>query len=388
MLFVPTTHTTTTHYRRRRRRCARTALPGNAVTVPGLFNNTPSCSNDWLLQDTLRDGWRFDGYVTSDCGAVQDECLPEPKGHGIYNCTVAAAKSIIAGTDVDCGGVYGPQIEAAVSGGFLTEKQVDTSFARLTTIQMELGLFDSNKDKQPYFNLGIADIDTPAHQQLAHEAAQQAVVLLKNEGGTLPLKAGAKIAVVGPHFNASQLLISNYHGSRCLDPNPKPGVPGSGHNFDCIATPLDAITKMNAGGSVTGAAGCGVAGTDASGIAASVAVAKAADIVVVGLDQGQEREGLDRTITTLPGVQTQLVAEVMKLKKTAIVVTFSGGAMSLGPIKDAAPAIIAANYGGEMGAVALAEVLFGKYDPSGKLAATMYVHRSCPPARRLRPRAS
>jgi beta-glucosidase-like glycosyl hydrolase len=124
---------------------------------------------------------------------------------------------------------------------------------RLTTIQMELGLFDANKAKQPYFNLGIADIDTPEHRQLALEAAQQAVVLLKNEAGTLPLAAGSKIAVVGPHYNATELLISNYHGSRCLDASPKPGVPGSGKNFDCIVSPLEAITKLNGGGgSVTG----------------------------------------------------------------------------------------------------------------------------------------
>ena len=90
---------------------------------------------------------------------------------------------------------------------------------------MQLGLFDSNKADQPYFNLGIDDIDTPSHQALALEAAQQAVVLLKNEKNVLPLQPGLKIAIVGPHFNATDLLISNYHGSRCLDPSPKPGLP-------------------------------------------------------------------------------------------------------------------------------------------------------------------
>lgn len=118
-----------------------------------------------------------------------------------------------------------------------------------------------------------------------------------------------------------------------------------------------------------------MAGTDTSGIAAAVALAAAADVVIlaVGIDDSQEREGLDRTITTLPGVQPQLVAAIMKLKKTkTVLVLFSGGAMALGPIKDAAPAIVSANYGGEMGGVALADVLYGKYNPSGKLAATMY----------------
>ena len=110
---------------------------------------------------------------------------------------------------------------------------------------MELGLFDSDKSSQPYFNLGIGDIDTAAHQQLAYEAAQQSIVLLKNDVGVLPLQPGSKIAIVGPHFNATQLLMSNYHGSRCLDGKPGAG-PGTGHDFSCIVSPLEAIRTLNA----------------------------------------------------------------------------------------------------------------------------------------------
>lgn len=338
----------------------------NAVSVPGVFDNVPSCANDWLLQTTLRDSWRFDGYVTSDCGAIKNECTPEPEGHGTFNCTVAAARSVQAGTDVDCGPVYGSDLADAVAGGFLTEQQVDLSFARLTNIQMELGLFDSNKEAQPYFGLGLDDIDTPEHQTLALEAAQQAVVLLKNDGDVLPLAKGAKVAVIGPHFNATQLLISNYHGSRC---------PSSPNDFSCIVSPLEAITTANVGGSVSGSPGCTVAGSSTDEIAAAIDVAKAAEVVVlaVGIDQTLEREGKDRVNTTLPGVQPELVQQVLALKgKKVVMVLFSGGAMSLGPLKDATSTIIAANYGGEMAAVALADVLFGDYNPSGKLAATMY----------------
>jgi len=192
----------------------------------------------------------------------------------------------------------------------------------------------------------------------------------------LPLAAGAglKIAIVGPHFNATDLLISNYHGSRCLDPS-NPLHPGSGKYFGCITTPLDAITAANgAGGWVKGAVGCTVAGTDSSKIADAVALAASADVVILalGIDQSQEREGLDRDITTFPGQQTELLAKVMALNKAkTVLVSFSGGAMSLGNgVK--VPAIISAIYGGEAAAPALADVLFGKYNPSGKLAATMY----------------
>ena len=346
----------------------------NAVTIDGVFDNVPSCANDWLLKKTLREDWRFDGYVTSDCGAIGNECQKEPQGHGYSNCTAAAANSIKAGTDVNCGGIYSSQIVNAVNASLLTVAEVDTSFARLTKIQMELGLFDNNKHDQKYFNLGIESIDTAEHQQLALEAAQQAVVLLRNKKDTLPLTPGAKIAIVGPHFNATDLLISNYHGSRCLDPG-SPTVPGSGKYFGCITSPLDAIAAANgAGGWVKGAEGCSVAGTDGGKIAGAVALAASADVVIMalGIDQSQEREGHDRTITTFPGKQNELLEHVMALGKTkTILVSFSGGAMSLG--KGAkAPAIISAIYGGEAAAPALADVLFGKYNPSGKLAATMY----------------
>ena len=357
--------------------CSYNAVTATQGDQDPLFSNVPSCANDWLLQDTLRDSWKFDGYVTSDCGAINNECQAEPKGHGVYNCTVATAKSIHAGTDVNCGPVYQSQIVNAVNSGLLKEEDVNDSFRRLTTQQMVLGLFDNNKEVQPYFNLGIADIDTPAHQTLAHEASQQSIVLLKNDNNLLPLQKGTStIAVIGPHFNATELLISNYHGSRCLDPNV--AGPGSGNNFDCIISPLEAIQTRNVGSTTVGSLGCDVASNDTSNIAAAVALAKEADVVILamGIDQTQEREGLDRTITTLPGVQLELIAKVLKVcavdSKNVILVLFSGGAMSLGSVKDAIPHIISANYGGEYGGVALADVLFGDYNPSGKLAATMY----------------
>ena len=117
--------------------------------------------------------------MTSDCGAINDVCGAEPNGHGYAaDCANATALSIKAGTDVDCGGVYTPGIPAAVSKGLLSEAEVDVSFSRLTEIQMKLGLFDNDKQSNPFFNLGADDIDTPAHRQLALEAALQSVVLL------------------------------------------------------------------------------------------------------------------------------------------------------------------------------------------------------------------
>ena len=123
-----------------------------------------------------------------------------------------------------------------------------------------------------------------------------------------------------------------------------------------------------------GAQGCSVAGTTGNNIADAVALAKTADVVILalGIDDGQEREGLDRTITTFPGQQTDLLSQIIALNNpNTVLVSFSGGAMSIG---DGAklPAVVSAIYGGEAGSTALADVLFGRYNPSGKLAATMY----------------
>jgi beta-D-xylosidase 4 len=291
----------------------------------------------------------------------------------VFNCTVATAKSIQAGTDVNCGSVYNKQIVNAVNSGLLKEEDVDVSFARLTKQQMLLGLFDNNKQDQPYFNLGINDIDTVEHQKLALEASQQSIVLLQNNNNLLPLKRGSNIVVIGPHFNATSLLLSNYHGSRCLDKG-KSG-PGSGTNFNCIVSPIAAIKKLNVGGSVMGTQGCDVASNNTDGIAAAVKMASSADYVILamGIDQSQEREGLDRTVTTLPGVQLELISEVLKVANNKVVlVTFSGGSMSLGNVKDQIGSIVAANYGGEIGGVALADILFGDYNPTAKIAATWY----------------
>jgi len=335
-------------------------------------NGQPSCASDELLKATLRGSWRFDGYVTSDCGAIRDQCVAEPNGHGTYpSCANATAASIKAGTDVDCGDVYPPGIPEAVSTGQLAASEVDASFARLATIQMKLGLFDNDKPHQPYFGLGAADINSDAHQQLALEAARQSIVLLKNEKGTLPFAPGGSVAVIGPHYNATELFLSNYHGSRCDDSKVDPGT---GKDFSCIPSLLHSVAAANAGGKTTYAQGCSVAGTEGNDIKGAVAVASAADAIVlaVGIDQTQEREGHDRVITTLPGQQELLVSSVAALGKPLVLVLISGGTMSLGPLKAMAPAVLAAPYGGEFGGVALSDVLFGRYNPSGKLAATMY----------------
>jgi len=238
------------------------------------------------------------------------------------------------------------------------------ALVNLAKIQMRLGLFDP-KEEQAYFDArryGIEQIDTPAHQQLALEAALQSIVLLKNEGSTLPLAKGLKLALVGPHVEGNEVFMSNYHGERCAE-----------GGFGCITSPLAAISNLNAGGTTVGTAGVEV-NSGFNNISAAVAMAGESDAVVllVGIDGTQEHEEYDRSNCTLPGLQPELIKQVAAVGKPTVMVLIHGGAMCLGALKDAAPSIVDAFYGGERASEALAQVLFGDYNPSGKLPVTMY----------------
>lgn len=335
-------------------------------------NGIPMCANSGMLQDTLRKSWGFDGYVTSDCGAVGYVYDPKPKGHGYTNLTAdAAAMSLKAGTDTCCGDwgdhAYLKWLPQAVNESKVTQADLDRSLTRLTKLQMELGLYDP-KEKQELFHLGIDHINTTEHRQLAFEAAQQSIVLLKNDQKLLPLKTGSKIAVIGPHFNDSEVYLSNYHGDACLKPD------GGSSGFDCIKTALFAITKANAGGTTRGVQGCAVNNPKSTDIQSAVDLAKWADIVVLvmGLNVHVEAEGKDRMNSTLPSDQPKLAEAVLAVGKPTVLTLVHGGAMTLGPLKDQASAILDCFYGGIMGAEAMSSVLFGKYNPTGRLAVTMY----------------
>lgn len=189
-------------------------VDGKADSLMCAYNavdGLPACANAMLLQRTLRDAWGFKGYVTSDCDAIQDfseghKTSPDPEH--------AAATAVLAGTDLDCGGTY-KTLVAAVHRKLLPESAIDTSVKRLFTARIELGMFDPEKSV-PYNSIPFSEDDSTAHRTLAQKAAEEAMVLLKNENGTLPLKAGGKagvktIAVVGPNAASLLALEGNYN---------------------------------------------------------------------------------------------------------------------------------------------------------------------------------
>ena len=168
----------------------------------------PACVSDLLLQDRLRSAWKFNGYVVSDCDAVADV----NRGHHFAPDDVhAAADSIKAGTDLDCGYTY-RDLAQAVHQELLTNAELDTALVRLFTARMRLGMFDP-PERVPFSKLTIADNATPAHAQVALEAARKSLVLLSNKHNTLPLKQSSRIAVIGPTAELIQVLEGNYNGT-------------------------------------------------------------------------------------------------------------------------------------------------------------------------------
>jgi beta-glucosidase len=192
---------------------------GGAASVMGAYNRTngePCCGSPTLLEQILRGEWGFDGYVVSDCWAINDLF----GGHGIAETPAeAAALAVKAGCDLECGCAYEALMDA-VGQGLIDEAAIDRSLARLFTARMRLGLFDP-EDRVPYANIPFEVNDAPAHRKLAREIAQKAIVLLKNEGGLLPLpKDLVSIAVIGPNADDLAVLLGNYSGtpSRAITP--------------------------------------------------------------------------------------------------------------------------------------------------------------------------
>lgn len=275
----------------------------------------------------------------------------------------AAAIAIAAGTDVNCGSIYQANLFEAVQAGYTTAAAVKAAAHRMFTAMISLGYLDPVED-QPYKQLGPQDVDSPEHRALALDVGRQSIVLLKNDGAVpqLPLSADAmkSVAVIGPHANATQALLSNYHGTNTVVNS---------------QSPLQRLKARLGASAVTYAPGLSdVDSNDTSAIGSAAAAAKAAHtaVVFIGLGQNDEREGLDRYSLELPGAQLQLVQAVTAANPNTVVVLIHGGALAIEWVKANVPAIVDAHYPGEFGGEAITDVLVGDYNPSGRLTTTVY----------------
>ncbi len=334
------------------------ALDAGAATIMPAFNELngiPATANTFLLKEILRDEWKFDGLVISDYGAVR-----ETINHGYAADGKEATKaSLEAGTDLDMMSfLYISQIPALVESGKLPIKVLDDAVRRVLKLKFQLGLFDdpyrySNEDREK------RAIRSPEKIQLAREIASRSIVLLKNARNLLPLKESIRnIAVIGP-----------------LGDN-KEDMNGSWSFFGEAAHPVSVLEGIRArakkGTVVTFAKGCDLYTNEKKYISEAVAVAQKADVVimVVGESAVMNGEGASRAEIGLPGIQQELLEAVHKTGKPIVVTLVNGRPLELNWMHENVPAILETWTLGSESGNAIADVLFGDYNPSGKLPAT------------------
>ena len=485
---------------------------GGAQSVMCAYNRldgTPACANPFLLRQTLRERWGFQGYVVSDCDAVDDIRT----GHKVTaDSAEAAAMALKAGDDLNCGRTHRMLVEA-VRRGLVTEAQVDTAVGRLFRARFRLGMFDP-PERVPYAATPFGENDSPAHRALALEAARKSIVLLRNDGGALPLRRGLRrIAVIGPNADDVDVLLGNYNGLPAEPVTPLAGirakvapatevvyargsevapntpslevVPPSAlvsdtgdlrasglagsyfANHDWLGAPAvtradtalsffwrrspapgipaDSFSVRWTGAIVPPATGRYALGVEALGVVrlylddslivqfserhevatawadvdlvagrlrrirveyadrrpdavvrlvwsvpdahlldSAVAAARQADVAVLCLGlsprlEGEELpvrvpgfEGGDRTSLDLPAPQEALLEAVVATGKPVVLVLLNGSALSVTWAAEHVPASVEAWYPGQAAGTALADVLFGDYNPAGRLPVTVY----------------
>ena len=339
-----------------------TVREAGAWSVMGAYNRTNGeacCASPTLLGKILREEWGFEGYVVSDCGAIKDiwahhQLVETPEE--------AAALAVREGCDLNCGATY-EHLLKAVEQGLIDEATIDVAVTRLFTARFKLGMFDPD-ERVAYAQIPYEVNDCAEHRALALEAARQSIVLLKNDDGFLPLSRDLrKVAVIGPNADDVEVLLGNYSGT-----------PSS------AVTPLQGVRNLlGPDAEVVYARGCGVTdGTEAE-LTEAVAVAREAEAAIVCLGLSQEVEGeegankqADRTELALPGMQERLLRELYLASVPTVLVLLNGSAVAINWADAALPAIVEAWYPGEEGGTALAEVLFGVYNPAGRLPVTFY----------------
>ena len=377
---------------------ARSVMP-TYVDIDGI----PASADPWLLTTLLRDEYGFDGVVVSDYYAVSflelQHAVAADPGH-------AAVLALTAGLDVELPGTrcFGePLLDLAVSGEVPPEI-IDRAVARVLRQKLELGLLDPGWTPVPGPAGGSADepaaqapdLDPPAQRDIARRLAEESVVLLKNDAGgagsgPLPLAADAKVAVIGPLADDPLAFFGCYSMPRHLGHADGFDGPGGPAGVE-VATLLAALRA--AGAAVTGyAPGCAVRSPDRSGFAEAVSLARSCDVIVAvvgdeaGLfGRGTSGEGCDIDELKLPGVQEELLHALADTGVPVVAVLVTGRPYALGGVAGRLAGVVQAFFPGEEGGHAIASVLTGRVNPSGRLPVEIPRDPGAQPATYLRSR--
>jgi beta-glucosidase len=321
------------------------------------LNGTPATANAQTLRDILKGEWGFDGFVISDWDSVW-----ELINHGhARDPADAARKAILAGLDVEMAGdMFKDTLAGEVEAGRVPLVRVDDAVRRVLRVKFRMGLFD-RPDPDPA--AAAAELLTPAALATARRAAQESFVLLKNTDGVLPLAAkGRRVAVIG---------------GMAASPSDHMGSWGANGRQEDVVTVLAALRKrLGADTTVDFAAGCDGKCETREGFAAALETARQADIIVAVLGEPwyMTAEGTSRTRLGLPGLQQELLEGLVATGKPVALVVFGGRPMTITWAAEHVPAILYAWSPGTAGGLALADVLTGDADPSGRLPMTMPRH--------------
>ena len=341
------------------------AVAAGVGTIMSAFNDlngVPATANEYTLTTILRGEWGFQGFVVSDWNAIGELVV-----HGIAADGAEAAKlAVTAGVDMDMqGDVYRKHLLRLVREGVVPEERIDEAVRRILTLKFRLGLFEN-----PYADPERARrvVKCREHLEYALEAARKAIVLVKNDG-VLPLRKDLRrLAVIGPLADDREAPLGCWH---------------------CLGDPRDVVTvlegirrRVSPGTEVLYARGCDILSEDRSGFKEAVEAAEKADVVVavmgersglIWFDKGRQftsGEGVDRPDLRLPGVQGELIRELHKVGKPIVLVLVNGRPLAIGDVLPYVNAVVEAWYPGEEGGTAVADVLFGDYNPGGRLPIT------------------
>jgi beta-glucosidase len=324
-------------------------------------NDEPCCTGNTLLRNILRNEWKFSGHVVTDCWALEDIWL---RHKAIPNSVETAAAAIKAGINLDCSNLLQDDVMKAVQQNLLTPKEIDSALTPILRTQMKLGFYN-DPSTSPFAKYGEDSVSNNYHKTLARKMAQQTMVLLKNDKNILPLDKNkySAIMVVGPNAASLDALVANYHG-----------VSDKAVNF------VEGITAaVNSGTRVEYDQGCDY--TDTVHFGGTWASSNAdITIAVIGLTPVYEGEEGDAFLTTgdkktlsLPASHIAYMKALRKASNNPIIaVITAGSAVDVSAIAPYADAIVFAWYPGEQGGNALADILFGKVSPAGRLPVTFY----------------
>ena len=339
--------------------CIDNADPSAVMGAYNRMNGEPCCASKTLLEDILRGEFGFKGYVVSDCGAI---CAINNEHKVTENYAESSALAVNNGCDLNCGDAY-KWLKTAVALNLISEETITKAVERLFTARFRLGMF---ADDCEYDNIPFDVVESKQAAEINREMAQESIVLLKNNG-ILPLKSDMKIAVIGPNADSKDILLGNYCGMPSKYYTLLRGIQEYADVGYAQGCTLFEVPNIHWGLTVREA----------------LVEVKNADvgIMCMGLDATMEGEegdaynaqtGGDKVTLELPDVQNELYEEVLKLGKPIVYVNVSGSCVNLARRKNECAAVLQCFYPGAMGGLALADILFGKVSPSGRLPVTFY----------------